>query len=196
MLRTPTWSVLASLALVACRGAPDEPRPAAPPAAPSRPPAPSLDVASRSVAEALGVPRVEVFAVSAPAPAGARVVGFTRDGIPGAALVEAAGAWLGRDGAERALAAWSAQGAVPDASQLARAVGALVYPGAAVQAAGDGAAPRGPDPAVTSHPGGGRVLTFSFVIPARRPGAGLHVARWRWTDSGLLIEASPHPERR
>jgi epothilone polyketide synthase D len=27
-------------------------------------------------------------------------------------------------------------------------------------------------------------------------GLGLHVARWRYTDSGLLVEASPHPERR
>ncbi|MDB4932783.1 MAG: hypothetical protein JWM10_5267, partial [Myxococcaceae bacterium] len=93
------------------------------------------------------------------------------------------------------LALWAARGETPDAAGLARLVGALVYPGCAVLVGGE--RPAGaPSPSLTNHPGGGRVLTFAFAIPEGRAGAGLHVARWRYTDGGLLIEASPHPERR
>ena len=186
----------------ACERAPAEPHARAPtaPEAPGSPP--TLDEAARRLGAALDASVGAVVPVAAPAPPGARVVGFTRGGMPAAALVDADGAFVGRDGAERALAAWSARGETPDPDTLARMVGALVYPGAAVlsgaqaRAIDGGGGERGPGPALASHPGGGRVLTFSFVIPEGRRGAGLHVARWRWTDSGLLIEASPHPERR
>ncbi|MDO9016742.1 MAG: hypothetical protein Q8S73_16945 [Deltaproteobacteria bacterium] len=186
----------------ACERAPAEPQVRAPtvPGAPGSPP--TLAEAARRLGAALDAAVGEVVPVGAPAPPGARVVGFTRGGMPAAALVDADRAYVGRDGAERALAMWSARGETPDPGTLARTVGALVYPGAAVLTGAEARAPdgstgeRGPRPALVSHPGGGRVLTFSIVIPEGGRGAGLHVARWRWTDSGLLIEASPHPERR
>lgn len=186
----------------ACERAPAEPRARAPrvPGPPGAPP--TLGEAARRLGAALDAAAGAVVPVEAPAPPGARVVAFTRGGMPAAALVDAEGAFVGRDGAERALAAWSARGETPDPGTLARTVGALVYPGARVLTGAEargidaGSGERGPGPAMVSHPGGGRVLTFSFVIPEGRRGAGLHVARWRWTDSGLLIEASPHPERR
>ena len=153
-----------------------------------------MALAARRVGEALDASVTAVFAVAAPAPEGARVVGFTQGGMVAAALVETERAFVGRAGAERALATWAARGEVPDAERLARTVAALVYPGCTVPGPGEPA--RGPVPALVNHPGGGRVLTFSFVIPGGRSGAGPHVARWRWTDSGLLIEASPHPDRR
>lgn len=188
----------------ACDRAPSEPRSgtAAAPSPSSRLAEPSLELAARLVAASVDAAVATVHPLGVPSPDGARVVGFTVGGIPAAALVEAEGARIGRDGAERALALWVARGEVPDATRLARAVGAMVHPGCAVLlggerlAIGDGGALRGPAPALGAHPGGGRVLTFSIVIPEGREGAGLHVARWRWTDSGLLIEASPHPERR
>jgi hypothetical protein len=162
-----------------------------------------METAARRVAAAVDGGIGPVHPLGVPTPAGTSAVGFTMGGMGSAALVDGERAWVGRDGAERALALWVAQGAVPDAARLARMVGAMVYPGCSVRlggerpAAGEGEEPvRGIAPSLVAHPGGGRVLTFSFVIPEGRPGAGLHVARWRWTDSGLLIEASPHPERR
>lgn len=162
-----------------------------------------MEAAARRVAAAVDAGIGLVHPLGVPTPAGASAVGFTMGGIGSAALVDGERAWVGRDGAERALALWVARGEVPDAARLARTVGAMVYPGCTVlpggerPTAGEGEEPvRGTSPSLVAHPGGGRVLTFSFVIPEGRPGAGLHVARWRWTDSGLLIEASPHPERR
>ena len=161
--------------------------------------APSIELAVRRLAAVLDGGTPKARALTVPAPPGASVVEFTWHGNQATALVDGERAWIGRDGAERALSQWVARGEVPEPTRLARTVGALVYPGCAVlrggERAGDGGE-YGPPPALTAHPGGGRVLTFSFVIPEGRSGAGLHVARWRWTDSGLLIEASPHPERR
>ena len=188
--------------LSACERAPTEPRAAVAVAPPARPAAPSLELAARRVSGAADATVAQAYALGVPTPAGSMAVGFTLHGNPAAALVDAERAWIGRDGAERALAQWSARGDVPDAPGLARLVGAMVYPGCPVLlggetlAFGDGGPVRGPAPALGPHPGGGRILTFAFVIPEGRDGAGLHVARWRWTDSGLLIEASPHPERR
>jgi len=154
---------------------------------------PSLEAAARSLGAVTDAGIGPVYRLGVPAPEGTSAVGFTLGGIASAALVEAERASVGRDGAERALALWAARGEVPDAARLARTVGAMVYPGCRVDVGGELGGPR---PSLGAHPGGGRLLTFSFVIPEGRAGAGLHVARWRWTDSGLLIEESPHPERR
>jgi hypothetical protein len=190
----PPLILLYLLAAGACERAPSEPR--SPAAAPvSAPATPSLALAARRVAASTDGGAGSVFAVAAPAPVGTTVVGFTLRGNPAAALVDTQRAWLGRDGAERALALWAARAETPDAAGVARLVGALVYPGCAVLVGAE--RPAGaPSPALANHPGGGRVLTFAFAIPDGGEGAGLHVARWRYTDSGLLIEASPHPERR
>ncbi|TAK26676.1 MAG: hypothetical protein EPO40_19335 [Myxococcaceae bacterium] len=177
----------------ACDRAPSEPRGVRSPATATRAAEPSLEAAARSLGRAVDAGVGPVHPLGVPTPAGTIAVGFTLGGIPSAALVEAERASVGRDGAERALALWAERAEVPDATRLARTVGALVYPGCAVDVGGE---LHGPTPSLGAHPGGGRVLTFSFVIPEGRAGAGLHVARWRWTDSGLLIEASPHPERR
>jgi hypothetical protein len=196
-LLLPLFSILA-----ACERAPTEPRAAISVVPPARPAEPSLELAARAVSAAADAAVAQVYAIGVPTPAGARAVSFTMHGNIAAALIDAERAWIGRDGAERALASWGARGEVPDAPGLARLIGAMVYPGCRVMlggealALGDGGSVRGPAPALGPHPGGGRVLTFAFVIPEGQGGAGLHVARWRWTDSGLLIEASPHPERR
>lgn len=177
----------------ACERAPSEPRVGRSPAPATHAAEPSLEAAVRLLGAALDAGVGPVHRLGVPTPGGTIAVGFTLGGIPSAALVEAERASVGRDGAERALALWSARAEVPDATRLARTVGAMVYPGCRVDV---GRELGGPAPSLGAHPGGGRVLTFSFVIPEGREGAGLHVARWRWTDSGLLIEASPHPERR
>lgn len=195
-----TMLLLAAGALAsACERAPDEPalvRRAVPgPAA-----APTVEEAARRLAADGAV--VAPHRLAAPAPQGTVFMGFTREGRAGAALVDGQRAWFGLAGAERALALWRAAGTPPDAARLARVVAASAYPGYLGLFAGeryelpDGGALRGPAPALVPYPAGGRVLTFSFVIPPGEVGAGLHVARWRWTDTDLLIDEAPHPERR
>ncbi len=200
----PRSASLASLLLLAaCKRSPDEPTGASPrEVAPRGAHAPSMEAAARLLAGTSDAATGAPYALSVPAPAGTVFVRFARGGRSNAALIDDRRAWLGRDGAERALTLWREGGEIPDASRLARTVVAMAYPEYAAMLdresldLGDGGVVRGPAPALNPHPGGGRVLTFSFAIPSGQPGAGLHVARWRWTDSNLLIEETPHPERR
>lgn len=194
----------ACLSLVAaCNRGPDDPgglAPRRPPDNASRPP--TIEAAARLLADATDAASGAPHTLPVPAPRGTVFVGFGRTGATGGALIEARRAWVGRAGAERAFALWRQEGERLDAGRAARVVMAMAYPryvgllGGESVPLGDGGAVRGPAPALTDHPGGGRVLTFSFLIPGGEEGAGLHVARWRWTDSDLLIEETPHPERR
>lgn len=191
------------LLLAACKRSPNEPGVGPARQAPaSRDQTPTMEVAARLIAAAGGAATSAPYLLSVPAPAGTVFVRFERGGRSSAALIDGRRAWVGAEGAERALTLWRERGEIPDASRLARTVVALAYPdyvamlgGEAIDL-GDGGVIRGPAPAITPHPGGGRVLTFSFAIPPGEPGAGLHMGRWRWTDSNLLIEETPHPERR
>ena len=51
-------------------------------------------------------------------------------------------------------------------------------------------------PMFVAKPQGGRDLTFTFWIPDGSPGAGEHLGRIRVTDSAMLFDESPNPERR
>lgn len=204
MTRQVRASTYVSLALLAaCNRGPDDPAGSAP-----RPPsngasrAPDIATAARRLSMATDAAIGAPYALPLPSPAGALFVGFSRGRGTGAALIDGGRAWVGIAGAERALAMWRGEGERLDAGRLARVVAAMAYPdyrglrGGESLRLGDGGSVRGLAPSLADHPGGGRVLTFSFVIPAGEEGAGLHVARWRWTDSDLLIEETPHPERR
>lgn len=195
-------SLVSLLLLAACKRSPDEPAGFSPRERSTRGRTPTMEAAARLLAVTSDAATSAPYVLSVPAPAGTVFVRFERGGRSGAALIESRRAWVGRDGAERALTLWREGGEIPDASRLARTVVAMVYPdyvamlGGESLDLGDGGGIRGPAPALNPHPGGGRLLTFSFVIPNDEEGAGLHVARWRWTDSNLLIEETPHPERR
>ncbi len=196
-------SLACLLLLAACKRSPNEPgRPAPREGAPRPAQIPTMEVAARGLAANSDAATSAPYLLSVPAPPGTVFVRFERGGRPGAALIESSRAWEGVAGAERALTLWIERGEIPDATRLARTVVGMAYPeyvamlGREPLDLGDGGVIRGPAPALTPHPGGGRLLTFSFVIPEGEEGAGLHVARWRWTDSNLLIDETPHPERR
>ncbi len=128
------------------------------------------------------------------APRGTLLVRYAAGSVVATAFVDALGAWSGVTGAERALAAWRADGASPDAVTAARTISLLVCPTCQPPGEATGALPVAPS--LQPHRAGGRILTYAYVIPDGRPGAGVHVARWRWTDSDVLVDEVPHAERR
>lgn len=92
------------------------------------------------------------------------------------------------------------------AAELTRTVGLLEYYPYTVfdgtewsqtphQTAAHARAP-GAVPTLTPRQQGGRDLMFSYDIPDGMPGAGAHFGHIRVTDSMLLIDVAPHPERR
>lgn len=96
---------------------------------------------------------------------------------------------------ETALAYWNHRGVHPDAQTLARVIAALVYPRFTVFDRGVSemnlSAPR-----FIARNNQDRVLVFAFAIADGEPGAGVHLARFHLTPSGLVIDENPHPERR
>jgi hypothetical protein len=112
---------------------------------------------------------------------------------------------VGLEGAERVLARWREGGHSPSAQELARVVGAFAYhpwnvfvSRVPVRTAADGGGVRVANGAVLSpRPGNtGESLTFGYQIPDGEPGAGLHVAHFNVTPSGLLVDEAPNPWRR
>ncbi|MEI8254283.1 MAG: hypothetical protein WCJ30_01275, partial [Deltaproteobacteria bacterium] len=180
---------------------------------------PRLLEAARSTASAPAAP-----APAAPdAPLPARVTSLRRLDVPGlppdidvvayrdeadrwhAAAVEPAQISLGLAGAERIHTRLLARGESPTPLALARIVGALLYypwpvfDGQRWLTTPDGFTPggAGATPQLAPRPAGlGRALVFSYAIPEGSPGAGIHLANIRITDSGYLIDAAPNPERR
>lgn len=200
-------SALVALALaLGCQRSPAEPEAHAPPTTPAVATAPTIDVAARSIALAVAdggapTPVTALRALALPLPQGMGAFAFTDRGGPRVAAVDARGATVDLAGAERVLARWAERQEHPDAQTLARVIGAFAYPRYRVLAAGErvgegSEAVRAVTPAVAPRPGGGRTLTFGFAISEGEPGAGVHVARLHLTASGLVIDESPHPERR
>lgn len=189
-----------------CQRSPAEPEAHVPRETSAVAPAPTVDVAARAIALAIadgGAPThiTDLRALALPLPAGLSALAFTDRGARRVAAVDARGAAVDLSGAERVLARWAERQEHPDAQTLARVIGAFAYPRYRVLAAGERVgegsdAVRAVTPAVAPRPGGGRSLTFGFVIPEGEPGAGVHVARFHLTSSGLVIDESPHPERR
>jgi hypothetical protein len=106
---------------------------------------------------------------------------------------------FGLEAAERILALRTARNEMPSAVDLTRIVGTLhyypwrIYDGHDwIGAAGDTPAVPGATPSMFTRPNiAGRVLMFSYAVPDGTPGAGIHVANIRITDSGYLIDAAP-----
>ncbi len=222
MLRRSVSLSLLLVALGACKpSAPSEP--VAPTVQPTRRPEttpeyrPALDDALRRITDALrqqgsqedagapiaadsprrvtvgGLASVDVVAVRA----GARWV---------AAAVEQDRVTLGLAGAERIYQLREQAQRAMSAAELTRTVGVLLYypypffDGStwSESPSGQSTAGRttGAIPVLTPRPQGGRDLTFSFYIPDGMPGAGDHLAHVRVTDSTMLIDMAPNPERR
>lgn len=179
---------------------------------------PSLDESARRIAAALGVERRSLDDAGAPPaptlPRRLEVGGVASVDVVAArvgdrwvaAAVEADRVTIGLEGAERIFQLREREGRPMNAFDLADTVGVLLYypypvydgtrwsdtpVSAACVGMRDGATPQ-----LVPKPQGGRDLLFSFHIPDGSPGAGTHVAHLRVTDSGLLIDQAPNPERR
>lgn len=199
------------VALCACRHAPAEPS-GAPRDEPSldahtAPPA-ALDAQARRVVVALadgGAPAAATRAVrlELPTPPSVDVIAVRANAQWTVAALEPARVSLGISGAERILTLWRDRGHSPSASELGRVVGAFAYypntvyvspeavrdlPGSPLQAA--------PAATLVDRPGAtGQSLNFSYRIDDG-PGAGLHVAHFHVTQSGLIIDEAPNPTLR
>lgn len=178
---------------------------------------PALDESARRIAEAYRVQRQEEDASAPEAPAEPRRIDV--GGVPSVdvvavrfgarwvvAAVERERVTLGLAGAERIYQLREQQQRALNAVELARLVGAMLYYPYTVW---DGAywsetpltaaltgRTTGATPILTPRPQGGRDLTFSYFIPNGMLGAGDHLAHIRVTDSGMLIDMAPNPERR
>ncbi len=203
--------------LSACRRAPPEPSIASRSARgaaddPASSYRPALDESGRRIFAALvadggvgaaveQVARIEVPAV----PARIDIVAARVGGSWTVAAVERDRVTLGLAGAERILTLLNESHRPPAAVDLARIVGALhFYPwptfdGATWSRTGEQVNGRGGShvPQFVQRSGGtGRALLFEFWIPDGNAGAGPHMANIRVTDSGLLIDEAPRPDRR
>lgn len=207
----------------ACKtSAPTEPQPAVRPSTTQQAQRPSvyrppLEESARRIAEAYARQRAEADAGAAGAPTNPRrldvggldavdvvAVRFESRWIVGA--VERERVSIGLLGAERIHQLREDERRAISAAEMTRIVGALHYYPYAVW---DGTSwtdneptpatatrTTGATPALTPRPQGGRDLTFSFFIPEGSSGAGNHLAHIRVTDSRLLIDMAPNPERR
>jgi hypothetical protein len=201
--------------------APSEP--AAPTVQPARPAEsardfrPALDESLRRIADALRQRAVEDDAAAPEAPQSPRRIAI--GGVPAIDVVAArvGERWtvaaiehdrvsLGLAGAERIYQLREQAQRPMSAAELARTVGVLLYYPYPIfdgttwsdtplsnQSTGR---TSGAIPVLTPRPQGGRDLMFSFFIPNGMSGAGDHFAHVRVTDSTMLIDMAPNPERR
>lgn len=211
----PLRALLAALALaLACQRAPPEPaaaRAADTARAASTAP-PPLDAQAARVLAALASradgsppPALEQRARPAlPLPRGVDVVAVRANGRWTVAALEPDRVTLGLEGAERVLAHWREQGHDATAVELAQVVGTFAYYPRTVftrreTAPGPPGAPPRPTLAASlvERPGGtGRSLTFSYFVEGDAPGAGLKVAHFNVTLSGMVIDEAPNPALR
>lgn len=210
-------------ALAACKpSAPSEPvAPVVQPARPAdnaRPFRPALDESLRRIADALRREAIELDAGAPEAPsAPQRIEGV--GGLPSvdvvvaragvrwvAAAVEHDRVTLGLAGAERIFQLREQAQRPMSAAELARTIGVLLYypytvfdgtrwSDTALSGSTSGRT-SGAVPTLTPRPQGGRDLMFSYWIPDGTAGAGDHYAHVRVTDSQMLIDMAPNPERR
>lgn len=217
---------LCSIALLACRRAPPDPsQTASTQSASPTTPARSAPTAYHPAQEAVRTRLLAQLAANggnADASASREIRELRRIDVPGVpaefdtwAFRDGTDTWrtvvvsegeiaIDLEGAERIVAARTARNETPTAVELARVIGTLhyypwrIYDGHDwLGAAGDTPTTQGATPALfTRNNIAGRVLMFSYSIPEGTPGAGIHVANIRITDSGYLIDAAPRPDRR
>ncbi|MBI5517368.1 MAG: hypothetical protein HY909_26585 [Deltaproteobacteria bacterium] len=200
-----------ALCLLGCRRAPTEPSPRAPSAPPADAPAPLPPVAAQAARVALAATDGGVAAPGAaerlalPLPAGVDVVAVRLGERWAVGALERERVTVGLEGAERVLARWRDGGHAPSAQELARVVGAFAYhpwsvfvTREVVGTLADGGGPRVASGAVLSpRPGNtGESLTFGYQVPDGQAGAGLHVAHFNVTASGIILDEAPNPWRR
>jgi hypothetical protein len=216
-------AIFAATSFSACKpSAPSEPQPAArptvtPPAQRASAYRPLLEESVRRIAEAYARQRAEDDAAAPGTPADPRrldvggiasvdIVAVRFDSKWVVAAVERDRVTLGLAGAERIHQLREDEQRALNAVEMARVIGALLYfpypvwDGALWSETGltTGIIGRttGATPMLTPKPQGGRDLTFSFFIPEGSSGAGDHLAHIRVTDSRMLIDMAPNPERR
>jgi hypothetical protein len=187
------------------------------PADHARPYRPALDESLRRIGDALRREAIELDAGVPEAPSGP--VRIDVGGVPSAdvivarsgarwvaAVVEQDRVTLGLAGAERIYQLREQAQRPMSAAELARTIGVLLYyPYTVFDGTRWSETPlsnntegrtSGAVPVLTPRPQGGRDLMFSFFIPNGMPGAGDHYAHVRVTDSQMLVDMAPNPERR
>lgn len=122
------------------------------------------------------------------------------------AAVEPTRIALGIEGAERVYQLREEQQRAMSASEMAQCFGALMYYPYRVfdgqrwsdlpQGTSGETLGTGETPTLAPRPQGGRDVTFGYYIPNGQAGAGPHLAHVRVTDSRMLIDQAPNPERR
>jgi hypothetical protein len=212
-------------ATLACKpSAPSEPvalvRPVVQPARhadDTRPYRPALDESLRRIEEALQREAIELDAtapetlrdpqrIDVGGVASADVIVARSGSRWVAAVVEQDRVTLGLAGAERIFQLRERAQRPMSAAELARTIGVLLYyPYPVFDGTRWSETPlsnrtegrrTGSVPTFTPRPHGGRDLLFSFWIPDGMPGAGPHYAHILVTDSQMLVDLAPHPERR